>query len=524
MQPATDDPFRGLALLLHWLNVPAAVLRHGDRAWLFDRASATFTESGGAPATTGTVIPLPEGMLAIEGKDLPPSAVALAKEVAQTALEVRRARRLFETVFEASLALCSKLSLRDLLARLISQTTEVLGAEASSVMLLDESRSALYWEVATASPDRLKRFSLPAGEGIAGTVALTGTPIIVEDADHDPRVARWVDIATGYRTRSIICIPIRFRDEILGVIEVLNKKVGTFTSEDQERLELIAAEAGVAIENAMLYERLEERVRLRTKELADANERLTKTLQELRDTQGQLVQSAKLAALGNLVAGIAHEINTPLGAVISNTDLLSRGLKKLEPRRGEAGQNLTQTLEGLIRTNAEACRRISAIVGDLKNFARLDEAEWKTADLREGLESTLVLTRHLHKDRIRIIKEFEEVPPVECRPGQINQVFMNLLVNAIQAIEGRGTIWLRIRREGEAVRVEIQDTGVGIPEANLAKIFDPGFTTKGVGVGTGLGLAICQRIMAAQGGRIDVASQVGVGTTFTLRLPMRRNA
>jgi signal transduction histidine kinase len=526
MRPVTDDTLQGVTRLLHWLGVSGGVLRQGERVWLFDGAGDKFTQVDDDVPAAGTVIALPEGTLTVEGRDLPPPELARAEEFARALFDALRARRLQETVFEASLALCSKLSLQRLLARLISLTAEVLGAEASSVMLLDESRSALYWEVAEggASQDSLKRLSLPLGQGIAGTVALTGTPIIVEDAEHDPRVARWVDGATGFRTRTIICVPIRFRDETLGVIQVLNKRLGAFTPEDRELLELIAAEAGVAIENAFLYERLEERVRLRTRDLAEANERLTRTLNELRETQAQLVQSEKMAALGSLVAGIAHEINTPLGAVSSNTDLLNRGLKKLGPLAGDAGQGLMEKLEELAGINTEACRRISTIVGNLRNFARLDEAEWKAADLREGLESTLVLTRHLHKDRIQIIKEFGEVPLVECHPGQINQVFMNLLVNAIQAIEGNGKIWLRVQREGEAARVEVQDTGCGIPEANLAKIFDPGFTTKGVGVGTGLGLAICQRIVQAHGGRIDVASQVGGGTKFTMKLPIRRNA
>jgi two-component system NtrC family sensor kinase len=158
-------------------------------------------------------------------------------------------------------------------------------------------------------------------------------------------------------------------------------------------------------------------------------------------------------------------------------------------------------------------------VKNLRAFARLDEAEWKSVDLREGLRSTEVLTRHLHKSRIRIVEEFADTPPVECHPGEINQVFMNLLVNAIQAIEAEGTIWLRTRVDGPAVRVEIEDTGSGISEENLGKLFTAGFTTKVAGVGTGLGLSICRQIVDAHGGEIAATSRLGRGSTFSVRLP-----
>jgi signal transduction histidine kinase len=332
-------------------------------------------------------------------------------------------------------------------------------------------------------------------------------------------VARRVDAATGFRTRSILCVPIRFRGTVTGVIQVLNKRMGTFTVQDREVLELIAAEAGVAIENARVYATLEERVRERTAELTAANARLTETLAELRQTQAQLVQSEKMAALGNLVAGVAHEINTPLGAVTSNIDVIQRGLARLAPDVPETRTSVLRLLEDLLRTNAEACERIAAIVTNLRNFARLDEAEWKTVDLREGMDSTLALVAHLHRGRIAIARAYGEVPPIACHPGQLNQVFMNLLVNAIQAIEGPGTIRVRLDADEAALTIAVEDTGRGIAPEHLPRIFDPGFTTKGVGVGTGLGLAICHRIVEAHGGTIDVTSRPGTGTTVTVRLP-----
>ena len=423
---------------------------------------------------------------------------------------------------ETSRVLGADLDLPTLLVQLMALAEKMVGAETSSVMLLDEGRATLHWVVAegdaTAGP--LRQMTLAVGEGIAGTVAARGESIVVPDAEQDPRVARRVDAATGFRTRSIVCVPIRFRGRVTGVLQVLNKRAGTFATRDREVLELIAAEAGVAIENARVYATLDERVQQRTAELTEANGQLIETLRELRQTQARLVQSEKMAALGALVAGVAHEINTPLGAITSNVDVVLRGLGKLGPSVAAPRPDALRVLDELLRTTAQACQRISAIVQNLKNFARLDEAEWKPGDLREGMDSTLALVEPLHRGRITIVREYGAVPLIACHPGQLNQVFMNLLVNAIQAIADHGTIRIRIGVEGSQVRVDVEDTGSGVAPAHLARIFDPGFTTKGVGVGTGLGLPICHQIVTAHAGTISVASEPGVGSTFTVRLPL----
>ena len=423
---------------------------------------------------------------------------------------------------ETSRVLGADLDLATLLVKLMGLAEKMLGAEASSVMLLDESRTTLHWEVAEGdvAAGTLRQMTVAVGEGIAGTVAATGESIVVADAETDSRVARRVDAATGFRTRSIVCVPIRFRGAVTGVLQVLNKRTGTFATRDREVLELIAAEAGVAIENARLYATLDDRVRQRTAALTKANAQLTETLRELRQTQARLVQSEKMAALGALVAGVAHEINTPLGAITSNVDVVLRGLGKLAPGAGAPGADAVRRLDELLKTTAQACQRISAIVRNLKNFARLDEAEWKLADLREGMDSTLALVEHLHRGRIEIVREYGPVPHVACHPGQINQVFMNLLVNAIQAIAARGTIRIRIVEDAGTVRIDVQDSGAGIAAEHLPRIFDPGFTTKGVGVGTGLGLPICHQIVTAHAGTISVTSRRGAGSTFSVRVPL----
>ncbi|OGG53259.1 MAG: hypothetical protein A3F84_05115 [Candidatus Handelsmanbacteria bacterium RIFCSPLOWO2_12_FULL_64_10] len=246
-----------------------------------------------------------------------------------------------------------------------------------------------------------------------------------------------------------------------------------------------------------------------------------------RHVQTQLIQAEKMASLGQLVAGVAHELNTPLGAVKGNQDLSVRALKRL--RMQMEGRETDQETEKLFhildeanRVNHLACDRMTRIVESLRTFARLDEAAFQKADLHECIETTLTLIAYQTKDRIQIVREFGELPAITCYPHQLNQLFMNILINAVQAIRGDGEIRVRTScAEGRAV-VEITDTGVGIPPEHLGRIFDPGFTTKGVKVGTGLGLPICYQIIQEHGGQIDVQSQVGAGTKVTISLPMER--
>ena len=260
---------------------------------------------------------------------------------------------------------------------------------------------------------------------------------------------------------------------------------------------------------------------------------LESTNRELRDTQAALVQSEKMASLGALVAGVAHEINTPVGSINSNSDVMVRAIDKLRtvlenvPSEVKDNPDLKRTLEvlgGIGKVNKTACERIVKIVRSLRNFARLDEAERKMADLHEGLESTLTLVHHETKNRIQVVRDFGNIPEIECFPDQLNQVFMNVLVNAAHAIEGQGKITITSRSDTGSVTLAFSDTGRGIRPENLAKIFDPGFTTKGVGVGSGLGLAICYKIVKEHGGRIEVQSELGRGSTFTITLPVKAPA
>ena len=275
--------------------------------------------------------------------------------------------------------------------------------------------------------------------------------------------------------------------------------------------------------------RLEDELRRINDELEKKVEERTR---ELREKQTQLAQTEKMAALGNLVAGVAHEINTPLGALNSNNDVFVRLIGKLRRILGEleaCGElkdhpelaAVFENVEKLNEINQTAADRIVNIVNSLRRFARLDRAEKDTVDIHEGLETTLTLVNHELKNRIDVIKSFGDIPRISCFPNQLNQVFMNLLVNASQAIEGTGKITIKTYAQDSQVVIEVSDTGRGITPEHLKRVFDPGFTTKGTGVGTGLGLSIVHQIIQEHGGRIEVESEPGKGTTFRLILPVR---
>ncbi len=257
---------------------------------------------------------------------------------------------------------------------------------------------------------------------------------------------------------------------------------------------------------------------------------LAAAYKDLKSTQSQLVQSEKMASLGMLVAGIAHEINTPIGAVASMHDTLVRAVDKLTrsldcigEQSGADTESIAETLrliEDANRVIVSGTERVVNIVRRLRSFARLDEAEIKRIDIHEGLEDTLTLIHHEIKHNIKLERRFGAVPRLACYPGRLNQVFLNLLINAKQAIVDKGTITITTGTQGIFAFIEFADSGVGIPPENLQRIFDPGFTTKGVGVGTGLGLSICYQIVRDHRGTIEVASEVGVGTTFRVLLPL----
>lgn len=272
----------------------------------------------------------------------------------------------------------------------------------------------------------------------------------------------------------------------------------------------------------------------------------SKDVTERRRMDEQLQQSEKLASIGQLAAGVAHEINNPVGYISSNIVTLNRYLNDIfqllavyeqmesavtDTALQQQLQALKQALDldylrkdipALIGESAEGVARVKKIVQDLKDFSRQDEAEWQMADLHKGLESTLNIVHNEIKYKAEVVREYGELPMVQCIPSQLNQVFMNLLVNAAHAIDERGVIHVRSGTEGDWVWVEVQDNGKGIRPEHLGRLFDPFFTTKPVGKGTGLGLSISYGIVQKHGGRIEVESELGQGSRFRVWLPLQQ--
>lgn len=300
-----------------------------------------------------------------------------------------------------------------------------------------------------------------------------------------------------------IVIPIYNLNNLLGVIVILTSQKRELNDE-LDILENVATQLGNAIMQAKLYE----------KDLKTVAE-LQQTLKELKDTQVQLINSEKMASLGQLIAGVAHEINTPLASINSNNSIISKFIKKVED------PETAETLKEINELDREAVVRISNMVKSLKKFVRLDEAELQEADINKEIDLTLDLMRHETKNRINIIKNYSQLPLVKCYPNMLNQVFMNILINACQSIEKQGEITISTAFKDNNLTVKIKDSGKGIDIDKINKIFTAGYTTKGVGVGTGLGLAISEKIIQKHNGKISVNSELGRGSEFVITIPSR---
>lgn len=381
------------------------------------------------------------------------------------------------------------------------------------------------------------------GQGYAGAALRDGKHYVVNDFLSDPRVAPWVDIARVAGVRAMAVFPLRKGGKIVGVLNLHGDEKNFFTDELVGLLREMAMNLSFALESIESEQRrLEAETALRQR-----NEELVQINRTLQETQSQLLQSEKMASIGHLAAGIAHEINNPIGYVHSNfgaldgylhevfayLDAYARGESALPPTSEAASVLrqlrtsvdlgfLRQDLAQLIAESKEGITRVKEIVQNLKEFSHPGDDSWQLADLHRGLESTLKIVNNEIKYRADVVKEYGALPDVECLPSQVNQVFMNLLVNAAHSIQERGTITIRTGATHDFVWVEVTDTGCGIEPANLNRIFDPFFTTKPVGKGTGLGLSLAYGIVQRHHGRIDVKSTPNVGSAFTVWLPLRR--
>jgi signal transduction histidine kinase len=266
---------------------------------------------------------------------------------------------------------------------------------------------------------------------------------------------------------------------------------------------------------------LERAVQMRTADLARKNRELAETLDKLTRAQQQLVRSEKLASIGQLVAGIAHEINNPVNAIVNTVGPLEEAAMSIDDPDANARAEAARDVREMVKVVQRGAQRTKAIVGALHNYSRTDDESVVDFDIDRSIDDSLELLRHLMKDRVTVVKKYGDVGRVRGHAGQINQVFMNLMTNAAQALGStpNATIAIETRGDANGVDVRIIDNGPGIPPDVLPRIWDPFFTTKDVGEGTGLGLSIVHELVERHGGTIEVATLVGEGTTFTVKLP-----
>ena len=484
-----------------------------------------------------------------------------SEEILYSNNELEKKFRHLETTIE-QLSLLSELSAAvnatlDV-ERIYQQTLEGLvkgmGYQSAYLYLVDRARRVVRGHRMAGLAGSGRRFTeleyrLDHPRSAAAEVVRTGRPLVVDDVDS---TSQPIDAATARAlgTRSVVMVPLRVKESVAGVLALTSSEPGRLGEPDQELLSAVANHVALAVDRAESFQTIEElsrgledKVRVRTEQLRTANEELQAAYRELQATQLQLVQREKMASVGQLVAGVAHELNNPIGFVYSNVSTLEDFVRRLRgmleayraaPLAPEDQARLQgqwearkvdyalKYLDSMIQGIKEGAERARKIVRDLRVFARTQDDVWQPVDLHEEIESSLTLLNHLLKDRVTVHRKFGELPEVECIRSQVDQVFLNLLANAAQAIPGPGAITIETRREGDAAVVSIADTGPGIAPDALGRVFDPFFTTKPVGEGTGLGLSISYEIVTKHGGEIRAANAPDGGAVFTVRIPLAR--
>jgi signal transduction histidine kinase len=456
-------------------------------------------------------------------------------------------------LIELSAAVNASLDPEKIYEQALDRLVHRMGFEGAYLFVVDTERNVLRThKIAGGDPDTRARavgveLPLSAAESVVAKAVITGLPVVVNDTED---TAEPVHRSTTERlqVRGLVAVPLRVKARVFGALAVRSDRAGRFSEADVDLISAVANHVSLAVDRAESFQTiedlsrgLEDKVRVRTEQLAAANEELRAAYRELQQTQMQLIQREKMASVGQLVAGVAHELNNPIGFVSSNVatleDFVARMRGMLDTYRDVALSDADRVrvqgrweelkidyalryLDAMIQGIREGAERARKIVRDLRVFARTGDDVFQAVDLHEELESSLTLLNHLLKDRIRVQRKFGALPSVECVRSQIDQVFLNLLANAAQAITGEGEITVETRQEDGAAVVTISDTGPGIPPDVMGRIFDPFFTTKPVGEGTGLGLSISYEIVKKHHGEITATSPPGGGAVFTVSLPL----
>ena len=503
------------------------------------------------------------------------------------------------SAFKASQAIASEIILEQLLEKLMGILLESAGAQLGYLFLKKGQQLTIEAEISIEHDRVVIHPSIPISENqnlprsIINYVYRTQRPVVLEDASQEKLFAT-DPYVVSQSIKSVLCLPILKQGKLLGLLYLENNLIpAAFTPDRLEVLNVLSSQAAISLENAILYKNLsaaneqleqysrtlEEKVQERTLEVTQKNtllqqevqeriqaekqlqekaEELETALRQLQKTQAQLIQTEKMSSLGQLVAGVAHEINNPINFISGNLrhsrDYLEDILSLLElyqecyPYPLDQIENKIEEIDlaflisdfpNILNSMQNGAERIQSIVLSLRNFARHDEAEKKIVHIQEGIESTLVVLQHRLKDEqenaiVEVETDYGQLPKIECYPGQLNQVFLNIFNNALDALESNefdpgvhpklqiSTRSLIENPEKEQIEIRIADNGPGMDDKIRHRIFDPFFTTKPVGQGTGLGLWICYQIVVEKhGGQILCHSQPGKGTEIVIQIPLQ---
>ncbi len=462
------------------------------------------------------------------------------KELAQELLERYQEIDLFEDI---STQLTASLDKQQIAQLVLQEISQLITSSAGMILLLSQDQSnceiiAEFGGFFDNCPPELDR-------GIIGQIIQSGRAEIINDIQTDPRLWKQKNV------NALICVPLKAKERVLGAIAIGTTVTDTYKAEDLKLMSIFASQTAIAIEKALLYEQS-----IQIASLAKASaQRLQQALQDLQLTQTQLIQSEKMSSLGQLIAGLAHEINNPVNFICGNLKHISEYTQDLLYLLQEYQRflpvpplDLQSELENidlefilldfpkLLDSMKMGSDRIVEIVKSLKNFSRHDESQIKAVNIHDGIKGTLMILHHrlkagINRPEIEVIKDYGELPLVECYPGQLNQVFMNILANAIDALEDAKAPQLTVYKpqitirtqvlDKEWVVIRIADNGSGIKEEVIRHIYDPFFTTKEIGQGTGLGMAISHQIIVDRhGGILKCRSQLGKGTEFWIQIPV----
>jgi signal transduction histidine kinase len=470
------------------------------------------------------------------------------KELAKELLERYQEIDLFEDI---STQLTTSLDKQQIAQLVLQEVSQLIESSAGVILLLGADTTS--FEIIAEFGDFFGKSQPELGKGVIGNIVQAGRAELVNDVPADPRLSGEQNI------NALICVPLRTKEQIIGAIAIGTNKTDGYKAEHLKFVSIFASQTAVAIEKALLYEQST----LATAQAKAQTERLQQALNDLQLAQTQLIQSEKMSSLGQLIAGVAHEINNPVNFICGNlrhiaeyTQDLLHLLQEYQKFLPVAPPDLESEIENidlefimedlpkLLDSMKVGSDRIVEIVKSLKNFSRHDGSQMQAVNIHDGIEGTLMILRHrlkatTHHQAIEIVKDYGELPLIDCYPGQLNQVFMNILVNAIDALEesmviGHSslvakelqitapTITIRTQSlDDNWIVIRIADNGPGMKEEIMRRIYDPFFTTKEIGKGTGLGMAISHQIVVDRHqGILKCRSQPGEGTEFWIQIPI----